>query len=78
MRGYACLCQVSKLRQEVEADARQLAEKYERRLREASEAMEARRKQETQEVEDRKNAHVQVLCYFVCHNPYPSNSVEDT
>lgn len=54
--------QESKMRLEVEATAKQLAEKYEARARAHTEEADARRRAEVAEVEDRGNAHVQVSC----------------
>ena len=52
--------QASKMRQEVEAGARQLAEKYDRRVRALTEEADVRRKAEAAEAEERRNVHVQV------------------
>ncbi|KAK9826877.1 hypothetical protein WJX81_002647 [Elliptochloris bilobata] len=53
--------QVSKLRQEVEAGARGLAGRADKRLRMAREEAELRRRTELAEVEERKNTHIQDL-----------------
>lgn len=54
--------EASKMRQEVEAAARQLVEKYDRRVRAMTEEADAARKAEAAEAEERRNAHVQVSC----------------
>lgn len=52
--------QVSKLRNELQATARQLSTKSERRLKAAREEADLRRRQEIHQLEECKNAHIQV------------------
>jgi hypothetical protein len=59
--------QVSKLRSELEATARELAAKSERRLKAAREEADLRRRQEIHQLEERKNSHIQVLLLVTCN-----------
>lgn len=52
--------EASKMRQVVEAAARQLAEKYDRRVRTMTDEADVTRRAEAAEAEERRNAHVQV------------------
>ncbi|DBA75681.1 hypothetical protein WJX79_005311 [Trebouxia sp. C0005] len=53
--------EVTKLRQEVEQGAKELASKYERKMKALRDDAELRRKQEIHEAEESKNAHIQDL-----------------